>query len=190
MTDPLEAELEANNTIPIQTIASINYEVGKEVEQSQKINEGGGQEAKEESKVVEKSLEISEISLPLENTHLQELTLKRSEEGNSSLTTIEDIVLLDQHSPKEGTNLDFDFPIWIHQNIIKFGKEFNVDIKGCKEEAMVLFMKVDNMRQNNLKKEEAKIKTTPTVKGSKEPKSLECGSNFRGGKEPKRPSTI
>ncbi|XP_055825101.1 ADP-ribosylation factor GTPase-activating protein AGD1-like [Solanum dulcamara] len=81
MTDPLEAELEANNTIPIQTIASINYEVGKEVEQSQKINEEEeGQEAKEESKVVEKSLEISEISLPLENTHLQELTLKRSEE--------------------------------------------------------------------------------------------------------------
>jgi len=44
---------------------------------------------------------------------------------------------------------------------------------------MSLFMKIDCMRKTNLKKEEAKMKTTPPVKGSKELKSLECGRIFR-----------
>jgi len=51
--------------------------------------------------VVEKNQEIPEISLSLENTHMQELTLQRSEKGNSGLTTIEDTVPLGQHSQRK-----------------------------------------------------------------------------------------
>ncbi|KAK4712565.1 hypothetical protein R3W88_007078 [Solanum pinnatisectum] len=105
--------------------------------------------------------------------------MSRSEDNISGLTTIEDAVPLNQHSPGEGEDPDFDIPIWIHQNIIKFAKEFGVDIKWCKEEATSLFMKIDNMRQKNLNKEEKNRRITPTAKGAKELNSLECGSNFR-----------
>ena len=40
-------------------------------------------------------------------------------------------------------------------------------------------MKIDSMRQNNTDKGGNNLNSTLVVKGSKELKSLECGSNFR-----------
>lgn len=62
---------------------------------------------------------------------------------------IECVISLNQNSPGEGEDPDFDVPIWIHQNIVKFAKEFHIDTGGCKEEALMLFMKIDSMRQTN-----------------------------------------
>lgn len=98
-----------------------------------------------------KNLNFFEIPQPREDSGMQESVMLRSEENYSSLTTIEDAIPLNQHSPGEGEDPDFDVPVWIHQNIIKFAKEFGIDIKGCKEEATMLFMKIDSTRQKNEK---------------------------------------
>uniref|UniRef100_A0A0V0GRE2 Putative ovule protein n=1 Tax=Solanum chacoense TaxID=4108 RepID=A0A0V0GRE2_SOLCH len=115
----------------------------------------------------------------LDNICTQEGTPQRFEENNSSLISIEEAVPLNQKNLEEEDDPEFDMSIWIHQNILKFAKDFGVDIKGCKEEATLLFMKIDSMRQINNDKGKEIAKLTSAVKGAKELKSLECGSIFR-----------
>lgn len=67
---------------------------------------------------------------------------------------IEDAVPLNHHIPDVDEDPDFDIPIWIHQNILKLAKEFGIDIKGCREEAATLFLKIDSMRKNNMQETE------------------------------------
>ncbi|KAG5631925.1 hypothetical protein H5410_003642 [Solanum commersonii] len=86
-------------------------------------------------------------STALDNICTQECTPQRLEENNSSLISIEEAVPLNQKNLEEEDDPEFDMPIWIHQNILKFAKDFGVDIKGCKEEATMLFIKIDSMRQ-------------------------------------------
>lgn len=62
---------------------------------------------------------------------------------------------------------------------MRLGKKFGVDFQGCENEALQLFMKIDQKRQIN-KEKAGQIETaTPITKISKELKSLDFGSNFK-----------
>ncbi|WMV18955.1 hypothetical protein MTR67_012340, partial [Solanum verrucosum] len=122
-------------------------------------------------------VDTSEILWQQASTCIQGNNPQSTEVVSTSLTPFEEAVPLNQHSPEEGDDPKFDVPIWIHQNINKLAKEFGVDIKGCKDEALSLFMKIDGMRKINKDNGENTSKATPIIKGSKELKSLECGSN-------------
>jgi len=148
LNDPITAELEA---ISISPSASRCIKInGTELEENAMEKEADTEDNvdRETVEVSDKCPDLPDSHLPLENYCFQELNSQRGEENNS-LTTIEDVVPLNQRSPEEEDDSDFDVPIWIHQNIIKLAKDFGVNIKGCKEEATRLFMKIDSMRQNN-----------------------------------------
>lgn len=36
--------------------------------------------------------------------------------------------------------------LWVHQNVIKLSKQFELDFQGCEKEAMAMFMKIDKRR--------------------------------------------
>ncbi|KAG5605940.1 hypothetical protein H5410_027432 [Solanum commersonii] len=157
LIDPFTVELEANNISSTAVVQNCPEEL--ETGQTPRMNT---------TEKIHEEREGREMCTP-----------QRLEENNSSLISIEEAVPLNQKNLEEEDDPEFDMPIWIHQNILKFAKDFGVDIKGCKEEAKMLFMKIDSMRQINNDKGKEIAKLTSAVKGAKELKSLECGSIFR-----------
>ncbi|KAF3643460.1 V-type proton ATPase subunit d 1 [Capsicum annuum] len=167
-------ELEANS---LTSATTLDIEGGKKTEHkyNNMSKEVVAQQSSDEEEASNKTFGNPTTPSSLGIPDMQEFIPLRIDGNNLSLTLIEEAVPLNQHNTEEGADSDFDIPIWIHQNIIKFAKEFGVDIKGCKEEATLLFMKIDSMRQNNSDKEETIMKLTPAIKRTKELKSLEYG---------------
>ncbi|KAF3623463.1 hypothetical protein FXO37_31857 [Capsicum annuum] len=63
-------------------------------------------------------------------------------------TLVEDVVPISIHTEEPEQDPDFDILIWIHQNIIKIGKQFGIDFQGFEEEAQHLLMKIDQKKQS------------------------------------------
>ncbi|WMV15421.1 hypothetical protein MTR67_008806 [Solanum verrucosum] len=99
LNDPITAELEA---ISISPSASRCIKIkGTELEEN-----AMEKQADTEDNVDRETVEVSDSHLPLENYCFQELNSQRGEENNS-LTTIEDVVPLNQRSPEEEDDSDF-----------------------------------------------------------------------------------
>lgn len=69
--------------------------------------------------------------------------------------------------------------IWIHQNVIKTGKQFGIDFQGFEEEAQQLLMKIDQKKKASKGKANMILDLTLKIKGVKELKRLEFGHNFK-----------
>uniref|UniRef100_M1DPK7 Uncharacterized protein n=1 Tax=Solanum tuberosum TaxID=4113 RepID=M1DPK7_SOLTU len=105
--DPISAELEANNS---NSYITLNCGEGEEAEHNREETEE--EYFPENSK--EEEVRVTENPQTLEDSAMQVTAILRSEDNISGLTTIEDAVPLNQHSPGEGEDSDFDIPIWIH----------------------------------------------------------------------------
>lgn len=55
-----------------------------------------------------------------------------------------------------------DASLWVHKNILKLSKAYDVNFQGCEKEALSLFMKIDSRRQEL--REAAILKTCTTPK--------------------------
>ncbi|KAH0650400.1 hypothetical protein KY284_030312 [Solanum tuberosum] len=105
--DPISAELEANNS---NSYIRLNCGEGEEAEHDREETEE--EDFPENSK--EEEVRVTENPQTLEDSAMLVTAMLRSEDNISGLTTIEDAVPLNQHSPGEGEDSDFDSPIWIH----------------------------------------------------------------------------
>lgn len=61
--------------------------------------------------------------------------------------------------------------LWVHKNIMKLSKHHEVELKGCEEEALSLFLKIDERRDKNKEVYTSGTKT-PKWKGVKDFKNL------------------
>ncbi|KAG5584103.1 hypothetical protein H5410_044537 [Solanum commersonii] len=144
LLDPFVVELEANlitssSTTPHQAEELVTAQ-GLSLREEEILKEKRGAET-----AMGNIVDTSEIIWQRASTCIQGSNPQSTEVVSTSLIPFEEAVLLNQLSPEEGDDPEFDVPIWIHQNINKLAKEFGVDIKGCKDEALSLFMKIDGV---------------------------------------------
>ncbi|KAG5617425.1 hypothetical protein H5410_017249 [Solanum commersonii] len=150
LLDPFVVELEANlitssSTTPHQAEELVTAQ-GLSLREEEILKEKRGAET-----AMGNIVDTSEIMWQQASTCIQGSNPQSTEVVSTSLIPFEEAVPLNQLSPEEGDDPEFDVPIWIHQNINKLAKEFGVDIKGCKDEALSLFMKIDGGQKRDKK---------------------------------------